>query len=222
MHSFSSFQTHRWFSDMGDHIGMESGVDLIPHYEEVVIDGGGSEEKYQRQHCDQRWEKRKKEYPPPIQLHMPWVLKRYYTSDGRLIIREEKVRQRQYFRAKRLDGRLTLQLIHLVEDDNDDEDEREDKNDESEQCHEDGGGDDKSKNRVVEGEFMVKLSSESRRMGRGTVVMGSGRGGKVPVSVPAIWLYVFSSIMAMLEVVYEVTYTCLVRFLFAVYKAEII
>jgi hypothetical protein len=44
---------------------------------------------------------------------MPWVLKRYYTSDGRLILREEKVRRHEYFRAHRSNGRLTLHLVPL-------------------------------------------------------------------------------------------------------------
>uniref|UniRef100_A0A7N0TL31 FAF domain-containing protein n=1 Tax=Kalanchoe fedtschenkoi TaxID=63787 RepID=A0A7N0TL31_KALFE len=44
---------------------------------------------------------------------MPWVMRRYHTADGRLVIREEKVRRHEYFRAHRADGRLTLQLIPL-------------------------------------------------------------------------------------------------------------
>ena len=75
----------------------------------------------------------KREFPPPIPSlartenlpsHMPWVLKRYYTSDGRLILREEKVRHHEYFRAHRSNGRLTLHLVPL--DDNDDIDDIED------------------------------------------------------------------------------------------------
>ncbi|KAK7321149.1 hypothetical protein VNO77_31465 [Canavalia gladiata] len=64
--------------------------------------------------------KEKKVFPPPIPLlartqnlasHMPWVLKRYYTSEGRLILKEEKVRHHEYFQAHRANGRLTLQLV---------------------------------------------------------------------------------------------------------------
>jgi TATA-binding protein-associated factor Taf7 len=44
---------------------------------------------------------------------MPWVLKRYYTNDGRLILRKEKVRHHEYFRAHRCNGRLTLHLVPL-------------------------------------------------------------------------------------------------------------
>ncbi|PQP94920.1 hypothetical protein Pyn_25715 [Prunus yedoensis var. nudiflora] len=54
------------------------------------------------------------EVPPPIPLlartenlpsHMPWILKRHYTTDGRLILTEEKVRHHEYFRAHRSNGR---------------------------------------------------------------------------------------------------------------------
>ncbi|KAF3604972.1 hypothetical protein DY000_02046147 [Brassica cretica] len=48
--------------------------------------------------------------------HMPWVLKRVVTSDGRLILREEKVRHHEYFRAHRSNGRLTLHLVPLDDD----------------------------------------------------------------------------------------------------------
>ncbi|KAM7253104.1 hypothetical protein ACFE04_025722 [Oxalis oulophora] len=63
-----------------------------------------------------------RDYPPPIPLlartgnqssHMPWVLKREYTKDGRLVLIEEKVKHHEYFKTERCDGHLTLQLIHL-------------------------------------------------------------------------------------------------------------
>ncbi|KAM7252803.1 hypothetical protein ACFE04_025421 [Oxalis oulophora] len=67
--------------------------------------------------------KKTREFPPPITilghvedqplLHMPWVLKRHYTSDGRLILFEEKVRHHEYFKAQRSDGHLILQLVQL-------------------------------------------------------------------------------------------------------------
>lgn len=44
---------------------------------------------------------------------MPWVLRRHYTGDGRLILTEEKVRHHEYFRAHRSNGRLTLHLVPL-------------------------------------------------------------------------------------------------------------
>ncbi|MBA0867687.1 hypothetical protein Goshw_002907, partial [Gossypium schwendimanii] len=75
-----------------------------------------------------RGQRCKKEFPPPIPSlartenqppHMPWVLQRYYTNDGRLILREEKVKHHEYFRAHRSNGRLTLHLIPLDNEDND-------------------------------------------------------------------------------------------------------
>ncbi|MED6174331.1 hypothetical protein PIB30_068100 [Stylosanthes scabra] len=64
--------------------------------------------------------KDKKVFPPPIRSlartqnlasHMPWVLRRYYTKEGRLILKEEKVRHHEYFRVHRANGRLTLKLV---------------------------------------------------------------------------------------------------------------
>ncbi|CAK9174253.1 unnamed protein product [Ilex paraguariensis] len=82
--------------------------------------GGGVGER------DLRWgmkrEKREKHYPPPmpslartgnLPSHMPWVLKKCYTGDGRLVITEEKVKHHGYFRAHRSNGRLTLHLVPL-------------------------------------------------------------------------------------------------------------
>ncbi|XP_061988843.1 uncharacterized protein LOC133707299 [Rosa rugosa] len=110
----------------GDYIGMESCVDVLRDEDESHCD-------YKQQNCynqkvqDKREEKRlammkRKELPPPIPMlartenlpsHMPWVLKRHYTTDGRLILTEEKVRHHEYFRAHRSNGRLTLQLVPL-------------------------------------------------------------------------------------------------------------
>lgn len=49
----------------------------------------------------------------PLPSHVPWVMRRYHTSDGRLIIKEEKVRRRDYFVADRSDGRLVMYLVHV-------------------------------------------------------------------------------------------------------------
>lgn len=59
-----------------------------------------------------------KEFPPPLPL--PCVLKRYYTSEGRLILKEKKVKQHEYFRAHRANGRLTLHLVNVSFDDYED------------------------------------------------------------------------------------------------------
>ncbi|KAL6179534.1 hypothetical protein ACLB2K_051048 [Fragaria x ananassa] len=110
----------------GDYIGVESCVD-------VLREGDEEPHCHPKQSCynqkvkDKREEKRvamrkRMELPPPIPMlaqtenlhsHMPWVLKRHYTSDGRLILTEEKVRHHEYFRAHRSNGRLTLQLVPL-------------------------------------------------------------------------------------------------------------
>ncbi|KAF3445759.1 hypothetical protein FNV43_RR10936 [Rhamnella rubrinervis] len=110
----------------GDHIGVESCVDVFNADEDHSTDDDqGHPDRSIRRRCrrDQWWPPtRKKEFPPPIPSlartenlpsHMPWVLKRHYTSDGRLILTEEKVKHHEYFRAHRSNGRLTLQLVPL-------------------------------------------------------------------------------------------------------------
>jgi len=113
---------------VGEYIGIESCLDL-KNEEDIFTSSSNKEEtnyescsqRCHREKREQRWAK-KKELPPPIPLlartenlpsHMPWVLKRYHTSDGRLILREEKVRRHEYFRAHRSNGRLTLHLVPL-------------------------------------------------------------------------------------------------------------
>ncbi|KAL5078570.1 hypothetical protein RYX36_006991 [Vicia faba] len=77
-----------------------------------------------------RSSEKKREFPPTmpwltqtknLASHIPYMLKRYYTDEGRLIIKEEKVKYHEYFHAHRENARLTLQLIPLghVDDDND-------------------------------------------------------------------------------------------------------
>lgn len=116
----------------GDYIGVESCVDVLKDgVEDISRDGEDDDDdlrKRQRRlsRRDQRLSsKKKKEFPPPISLlartenqpsHMPWVLKRHYTSDGRLILTEERVKHHEYFRAHRSNGRLTLQLVPLDDD----------------------------------------------------------------------------------------------------------
>ncbi|KAG7590522.1 The fantastic four family [Arabidopsis suecica] len=67
--------------------------------------------------CERREEKkpvaREILSPPTLSSHVPSVLKREYTSDGRLLLKEEKVRRHEYFQAHRSNGRLTLQLVSL-------------------------------------------------------------------------------------------------------------
>ena len=113
----------------GDCIGMESCLDIIEELQYSSKDknsGGESDSEVYIKKCrvkrEQRLAMRQREFPPPIPLlartenlpcHMPWVLKRHYTSDGRLILTEERVKHHEYFRAHRADGRLTLQLVPL-------------------------------------------------------------------------------------------------------------
>ncbi|XP_022772314.1 uncharacterized protein LOC111314961 [Durio zibethinus] len=123
---------------IGDYIGMESCFDLENNKEVCLgvkkdneYSGVCSRSRGKREQRCRRMMKR--EFPPPLTWlvrtenlpsHMPWVLKRYYTSDGRLILREEKVRHHEYFRAHRSNGRLTLHLV--PSDDNDEIDDIED------------------------------------------------------------------------------------------------
>ncbi|KAI3465060.1 hypothetical protein Pfo_021723 [Paulownia fortunei] len=106
--------------ELGDYIGVESCVDLKPDVADTPSHSGGAGMNLPR--CRWRWDVAEKEYPPPIPLlartenlpsHMPWVMKRYYTSDGRLVIKEEKVKHHEYFQAHRSNGRLVLKLVPL-------------------------------------------------------------------------------------------------------------
>ncbi|KAG5544311.1 hypothetical protein RHGRI_016907 [Rhododendron griersonianum] len=129
MQTLSTFETHTWCSDreMEDYIGTESCVDFQQHTDvSVVVDGGRSRGQCSDSGRRLATRREKKEYPPPISS--PWVLKRYYTSDGRLIIREENVGRHEYFKVCRANGRLTLQLVPRDEEivGDDDVEERED------------------------------------------------------------------------------------------------
>ncbi|ONK60753.1 uncharacterized protein A4U43_C08F22190 [Asparagus officinalis] len=48
-----------------------------------------------------------------LSCHMPWILKRSYEADGRLVIREVRVKHHEYFRVHRSNGRLLLRLIEV-------------------------------------------------------------------------------------------------------------
>ncbi|KAK4390200.1 hypothetical protein Sango_2083300 [Sesamum angolense] len=106
--------------ELGDYIGVESCVDLKPDLADGWPWHGGAARAVTRRR--RRREVVEKEYPPPIPAlvrtenlpsHMPWVMKRYYTSDGRLVIKEEKVKRHEYFEAYRSNGRLVLNLVPL-------------------------------------------------------------------------------------------------------------
>ncbi|XP_030479628.2 uncharacterized protein LOC115696877 [Cannabis sativa] len=124
---------------MGDYIGMESCVDVLKEGDEEYHDFLGcninkegddddDDDDDEQQQRIMVLKKKKLVFPPPIPLlartqnlpcRMPWVLTRHYTSDGRLILTEEKLPRHEYFRAHRSNGRLTLQLVPLDEDDDD-------------------------------------------------------------------------------------------------------
>jgi hypothetical protein len=111
-----------------DFIGNESCMDLQSENDVFNIDhqnalASSKDKKITR--CLRNKDK-KREFPPPIPYlaqtenlasHMRYVLTRYYTNEGRLIIKEEKVKHHEYFHAHRENGRLTLQLVPLDNDD---------------------------------------------------------------------------------------------------------
>ncbi|KAL1561538.1 hypothetical protein AAHA92_04229 [Salvia divinorum] len=98
--------------EFGDRIGAESCLDLESDVAAV-----------RRRHRPRPAAPEKRELPPPIswlvrdRSPMPWVMRKYHTSDGRLIIREERVRCHDYFVADRSDGRLVLNLVHVDDGD---------------------------------------------------------------------------------------------------------
>lgn len=103
--------------EFGDCIGVESGADLKSDVADAQPRQWG-----RISHRSRRSDAAAKEYPPPISWlartenqssHMPWVMKKYYSGDGRLIIKEEKVKHHEYFLADRSNGRLVLNLINL-------------------------------------------------------------------------------------------------------------
>lgn len=99
-------------SDSGDdYIGTESCIDL---QNDIVVDHSCEISKTNNSAVLKSNIKRKEKrvFPPPIP-HMPWVLTRHYTTDGRLIITKQKVNHHEYFRAHRANGRLTLHLVPL-------------------------------------------------------------------------------------------------------------
>ncbi|VFQ80184.1 unnamed protein product [Cuscuta campestris] len=63
------------------------------------------------------------QFPPPLpwlartgnspSSRVPWIMKRRYTEDGRLVITGEKSERHEYFEAYRSDGRLRLRLVPL-------------------------------------------------------------------------------------------------------------
>ncbi|XP_051124386.1 heavy metal-associated isoprenylated plant protein 32 [Andrographis paniculata] len=144
-------------SELGDCLGTESCVDLKPvdGADDVVFDlngggGGGGGAEMRRKGKGKGKEAAPpvgREYPPQISslarvdsLQAPWVMRKYYTDDGRLVITEEKLRRHEYFRAHRSDGRLVMSFVP-ADDDDDDEDENENENEDSDDEEEEEIGD---------------------------------------------------------------------------------
>ncbi|XP_024970976.1 uncharacterized protein LOC112509971 [Cynara cardunculus var. scolymus] len=103
-------------ADLGDHIGMESCVDLETDTAQPLQPSRGGAPVNQKPWGMTRRSsfsgRKGKELPPPMPIQSSTVMKRYYTDDGRLIITEEKVESPKYFfTAHRSHGRLTLQLV---------------------------------------------------------------------------------------------------------------
>ncbi|CAL0305545.1 unnamed protein product [Lupinus luteus] len=103
--------------DDDEYIGTESCIDLQNEIDLNHLDKSKTDTSVLIK--SGRKKKEKKEYPPTISLlvgsnnnnnNMTWMMKRYYTSDGRLVLKEEKVKYHEYFRAHRDNGRLTLDL----------------------------------------------------------------------------------------------------------------
>lgn len=97
-----------------------SGFGIDNQHQELRCGGGDGGVKEQKNRGRKRKINVEREIPPPIPSlasaenqpgHSLWELKRYYTSDGRLILKEEKVRHHEYFRVHRSNGRLTLHLV---------------------------------------------------------------------------------------------------------------
>ncbi|XP_004490368.1 uncharacterized protein [Cicer arietinum] len=121
-----TFRSKTYSSNYDDYIGYESCIDLQPENNVVNIDHNAP--SVDKKIKNIRNKGKNKVFPPPLHFlaqtqnlasHMPWVLKRYYTNEGRLIIKEEKVKHHEYFHAHRENGRLTLQLVPLDHDDYD-------------------------------------------------------------------------------------------------------
>lgn len=116
--------------ELGDYIGMESCADMKPDVADVISSSAAAGTTLSRRLDNRVPPAPEKDYPPPIPLlarnenlppHIPWVMTRHYTSDGRLVIVEERVRRHEYFEAHRSDGRLVINLVALEKSDDDGE-----------------------------------------------------------------------------------------------------
>ncbi len=99
-------------SIMDDWIGTESGVVYFSSSEydkkEMEEQEAHSSELHVNYKTNQRCAMMTKNYPPPVRP-LPWAFTRHY-SDGKLILR---MKHHEYFEARRENGRLRLNLVHL-------------------------------------------------------------------------------------------------------------
>ncbi|KAM1877109.1 hypothetical protein ACFX14_044436 [Malus domestica] len=122
--------TTSWSSSaMDDLIGTDSGVPVMrsPEQNKLWVENAAGSStftthiKRSRTDTGQIYDRRKKEYPPPIPLlaqtgnltcRMPGSLTRH-CYNGRLVLKGEKVKHQEYFEALRENGRLVINLVHL-------------------------------------------------------------------------------------------------------------
>lgn len=98
--------------ELGDYLGVESCTDFIPDVAAITSRGGPGASRPRRSRRSDAAEMVK--YPPPIPLLARTdnlLMKKYRTSDGRLVITEERAPRHQYFQMHRSNGRLVLSLI---------------------------------------------------------------------------------------------------------------
>ncbi|XP_051126532.1 uncharacterized protein LOC127248300 [Andrographis paniculata] len=94
--------------DFDDYLGVESCADLRSEIDAPPC--GGDRIGRRRSFSDAA----EKEFPPPIpSATAAWVMRKYYTDDGRLVIRKETMERHDCVRAFRRDGRLVLNLVPL-------------------------------------------------------------------------------------------------------------
>lgn len=122
-------------ADENDEDNME-GEGLLPTQDDFKQDGKdcreedndeqggfvyrGLDARFSGERARQRKNELLRKFPPPLTTlvrtcnlpcHMPWVLRRSYRSDGRLVIKQVKVQHHEFFRAVRSNGRLILHLV---------------------------------------------------------------------------------------------------------------
>lgn len=96
--------------ELGDYLGVESCTDFIPDVAAISTSNGGAGTIRHRR-IRRIDAVATTEFPPPIPRAEDLVMKKYRTSDGRLVITEERAPRHQYFQVRRSDGRLRLNLI---------------------------------------------------------------------------------------------------------------